>query len=40
MRDLMIPADREHVCMHRDFATYKTCPGTAFPYGKFLGMLA
>lgn len=39
MGNLGIPADEAHVRMHRQHATYKTCPGTKFPYSEFLRML-
>lgn len=38
MHDLGIPADTEHVQMHRQHAP-KTCPGTAFPFAAFLSLL-
>lgn len=39
MGDLGIPADEAHVRRHGQHATYKTCPGTHFPYAAFLNML-
>ena len=39
MSNLGIPADEAHVRMHRQHATYKSCPGTKFPYLGFLNML-
>ncbi len=38
MKDLGIPADAEHVQMHRQHAP-KTCPGTSFPFDAFLALL-
>ena len=39
MADLAVPADEAHVRMHRQHATYKTCPGARFPYTDFVRML-
>lgn len=36
---LDIPVDKSHIHMHREFAPYKSCPGTQFPWDKFIKML-
>lgn len=38
LSDLGIVASKSTIRMHREFAGYKTCPGTMFPYDSFLSL--